>query len=338
MTFIIIAAILILIGLPILILTMRFIAQVQHQRRRAAKEAAYRQTIQRRRVIASWLLKAEQLEENKRYKEVVAVLDRIENEFYKDTDFEIRFYLSKASKKWLLNRGLSHPDEAELPPNFAFPEPADDKFSFSIFQRQPTKTISPEARHQQEEEQKSMLRKALSLEKLHRDKEAIAVLEHIESTFRFATHPFVTEKRWEIERKLLEEQYIPSVTYDPSYFQKILQAKQAWMDRPHRETLLLEVTNSLSDALEKLNELKLSVPKGDEAMMWGDLGYALFLLGETDRASQATWECLQLGRSLQLEAQRNAAQQHRIEPEDTAYESMLTTIEAYIYPKKHRET
>lgn len=58
----------------------------------------------------------------------------------------------------------------------------------------------------------------------------------------------------------------------------------------------------------------------------GNLGYALFLSGAIDEAEVHTRECLRLGPVTSLEAERNDARIHRVEPQDSEYEQLLDRL------------
>jgi hypothetical protein len=61
-------------------------------------------------------------------------------------------------------------------------------------------------------------------------------------------------------------------------------------------------------------------------MVLGNLGYVLHLIGEQETARTYTLKSLRLGRQKTLDGQRDDAQKHRVEPQDTQYEEMLNEL------------
>jgi tetratricopeptide (TPR) repeat protein len=309
------------------------------QLQREAKEEAHRQLAERRDSISALHRKADSLKRQHRHQEAIAVLDQIENEFHHETDPHIRSILSRASKEWVLNRGLLHPDDGKLPPSLHFDRDylptisARREFTIKLLQKQRLSVANVPSLAEEEKTIKSYLCKVFSLEKLNLDKEALAVLNHVQIQVGFNLDPIVTAKKSDIEKKIKAKGQSPCVSYDKTNLNYIFEAKRAWADKAYRQALLLKVTDSNADLLLKSNDLDVSV----EARIQGDLGYALFLLGRHEQASQAIWKCLQLGKKSQLEAQRAYTRQQRIEPEDSDYEAMLTGVRERISPRKESE-
>lgn len=297
--------------------------QIEHE----AKMEEHRQLTKRREKISALHSNAVNLRLQHRHKEAIAVLDQIENEFQHEIDPDIRRTLSWASREWVLNRGLLHSDDGELPPDWHLDRNHLQKIITrreNIIKSHSKKGVSVANMSllaEQEKTIKSYLRKAFSLEKLNRHEEALAVLQHIQGQFGSDLHPLLPEKASEIKKKIAAKHFPPSASYDDTHKHLILQAKQS-ADEAERQELLLKVATSNTDLLLKSNDLNVGI----EARIRGNLAYALFLLGRHEEASQALWECLQLERKSQLEAQRAYTQQHRIEPQDSDYEALLMKV------------
>ena len=102
-------------------------------------------------------------------------------------------------------------------------------------------------------------------------------------------------------------------------FHQIVAAKQKWSDKFLREDTLSTAISGLQRALNQSDE-------GNSAMILGNLGYAQFLLGQRKVAEISTRECLRLGGQKSLDEQLSDTRLHRIEPQDSDYEKMLSEI------------
>lgn len=157
----------------------------------------------------------------------------------------------------------------------------------------------------------ALINKGISLGQLGRSEEAIAVYDEIEQ--RYGSD----------DNRVLRTRV--SGALGGRAFLRILQAKQHWsVEEKRRELLAL--------ALEDLSRSKEQYSEANQAMILGNLGYALFLSEQTDQAEEPTRECLRLGGEKSLEAQRGDAQLHRIEPQDIEYEKLLNRLWDELHP------
>ena len=100
-------------------------------------------------------------------------------------------------------------------------------------------------------------------------------------------------------------------------FFTMLLAKENWNNEPLRIQYLQRALGLLEVVIEQT---------GSNPIYLGNLGYCHFLLGNDADARKWTLACLQAGGAEQLEAQRGDARQHRLEPQDTAYEALLDEL------------
>ena len=107
-------------------------------------------------------------------------------------------------------------------------------------------------------------------------------------------------------------------------FRQMISAKQHWQDSLRKETLLT--------AIKGLESALLLCSDDARAMVSGNLGYALFLRGDRTAAMEPTRHCLKLGGETALSAQQEDAKLHRVEPEDSDYEALLTRLWAELHP------
>ena len=151
----------------------------------------------------------------------------------------------------------------------------------------------------------TVLNKGLILGKMDKPDDAIAVYELLEQRFGSDTNPVVREQ---VAEGLSE-----------AGFNQILLAKKNWGDCTKRLSYLNLANGGLQRASLKL---------GDEirAEVLGNLGYCLFLEGNSQSAKASTLECLALGGQKSLDEQRKIATLHRVEPEDSHYEELLNKL------------
>jgi tetratricopeptide (TPR) repeat protein len=108
---------------------------------------------------------------------------------------------------------------------------------------------------------------------------------------------------------------------------QIVGAKQNWQDAGRKAKLLGAAIKALESALP-------TCLVDDRAIVLGNLGYALFLSGDTAACLAPTRECLKLGGEDSLDIQRGDARLHRVEPEDSNYEALLGQLWAELHPPK----
>jgi tetratricopeptide (TPR) repeat protein len=111
-------------------------------------------------------------------------------------------------------------------------------------------------------------------------------------------------------------------------FWQIMTAKEHWRDTIRKKELLATAIKGLERALLLCHD------DDERPMMLGNLGYALFLLGSRAAGAESIRECLKLGGEKLLAAQRGDAHEHRVEPEDSEYEALLTSVWADLHPAK----
>ena len=101
---------------------------------------------------------------------------------------------------------------------------------------------------------------------------------------------------------------------------KIMHAKQCYKMDEARHLALL------SEALLSLNRSLAICSIGLRAFVYGNLGYVQFLAGQNEDAIAFTRQCLHLGGSEMLAAQRADARAYRIESIDSRYEKLLNSV------------
>jgi tetratricopeptide (TPR) repeat protein len=106
---------------------------------------------------------------------------------------------------------------------------------------------------------------------------------------------------------------------------QIMLAKKNWLDESLRQSWLSSAATVLARATTICGP-------DDRAMILGNLGYALFLMGQVEAVRAPTLECLKLGGQKALDVQRGDAKQHRVEPEDANYEKLLDELWASLPP------
>ncbi len=190
-----------------------------------------------------------------------------------------------------------------------------------------------------------LFNKGVTLGKLSRSEEAIAVYDEIDRRYGKDESPGVRERVAralfnkgcrlgvlnrseeaiavfdEIDRRYgkdespgVREQV--AISLNSSAFDRIMMAKADWTDETRRRTLISLATGALERALTRCAE-------EERPMVLGNLGYSQFLSGQQQAARAPTLECLKMGGQKQLNAQRADARQHRVEPEDSNYELLL---------------
>jgi hypothetical protein len=133
----------------------------------------------------------------------------------------------------------------------------------------------------------------------------------------------------ELERQFTEDEsdkilgYVRNVMNSMGYA-SILRAKEFWANKPLRKQLL----NSAIDRLQQAHYLQLKI-KANANLYWfvdGNLGYALFLSGDSVKGKNLTRNALKYGIEKAIEAQRADAKLFRVEPQDTRYQAMLNKL------------
>jgi tetratricopeptide (TPR) repeat protein len=104
----------------------------------------------------------------------------------------------------------------------------------------------------------------------------------------------------------------------------IVRAKEFWMQKPIREQLLKNAVDQLK--LAETMQRKIEKNKSDHWYVYGNLGYALFLSGNTTQAMVASKTAVNLGGKAVLQSQHKDANNFRIEPQDSKYEVLLNKL------------
>jgi len=156
----------------------------------------------------------------------------------------------------------------------------------------------------------ALVNKGNRLLALNRGDEAIAVYEQVD--IRFGSDPSAT----------LRKQVAGAL--NAKGFAYLLLAKQSTAASARRSSLLESAIVTLERGLAL-------DAQGSRVMLLGNLGYARFLAGQTDQARHHTRSCLVEGGAESYEAQLADAQQHRLEPEDSQYETMLKALWAELH-------
>ncbi|WP_323122098.1 tetratricopeptide repeat protein [Burkholderia alba] len=159
---------------------------------------------------------------------------------------------------------------------------------------------------------KALVNKAIALSQLGLSEDAIAVYDEIDRRYSQDDNVAMRER---IARAL-----------DSGAFLRIRLAKQYWADEARRGELLALAVAALERARGQCAEVRRSV-------VLGNLGYALFLSGEPDRATEPTRECLRLDGAKALKKLRDNTQEHRIEPQDADYAKLLDQVWDALHPK-----
>ena len=157
----------------------------------------------------------------------------------------------------------------------------------------------------------ALFNKGITLGQLAKPQEAIAVYDEIDRHYGNDAAPGVRER--------------VAGALNGGSFNRIISAKKNFDDAVQRKKLLAE-------AIERLERALKICSVDDRAMVMGNLGYALFLDGQEERAKEPTSECLRLGGQKLLGAQRADATQHRVAPADTEYEALLDRCWAKLHP------
>ena len=133
----------------------------------------------------------------------------------------------------------------------------------------------------------------------------------------------------ELERQFGEDESVKILGYvrnvmNSMGYASILRAKEFWVNKPLRKQLL----NNAVDRLQQTHDLQLKM-KVNPHLYWyvdGNLGYALFLSGDSSKGRKLTRDALKYGIEKAMEAQREDAKLFRVEPQDTRYEAMLDKL------------
>jgi tetratricopeptide (TPR) repeat protein len=163
----------------------------------------------------------------------------------------------------------------------------------------------------------AMYNKGVVLNRLQRLNDAITIFDQVDELFS------------EDENHNVRETVASAL--NGKGFNLLLLSKLHWKEYDIRATQLADACTALSQASTKCGA-------ADKAMVLGNLGYAHWLLNQLDLAKKYTEECLQLGGVTSLDAQRKDALMNRVEPEDTAYETMLAEVWAKIQSNRPPST
>ena len=286
----------------------------------------------REKVASALVNKGVRLGQLDKPKQAIAVYDDIDQRLGKDTAHRVREKVAKA----LVNKGvrLGQLDEPEQ--EIAVYEEIDQRFG---------KDTSPGVR---EQVARGLIYKGVRLDQLDRPEQAIAVYDDIDQRFGKDTAPEVREKvasalvnkgvrLGKLDRPAQEiavyddivrrfgddtatsvRQHLATALNSKS-FNQILEAKKQWADKQLSNDRLANAHTALQRAL-------LECAQGDRAMILGNLGYTQFLSEKLDVAEASTKECLRLGGQKSFDDQLGDAKLHRVEPQDSDYEKMLTEI------------
>ena len=147
--------------------------------------------------------------------------------------------------------------------------------------------------------------KASTLELMDKPEQEIAVYDEIDQRFGKDIAPRV--------RKQVVK------AFNGGGLNQTMAAKEQWAEQTVRKECLTNAEAVLQHAL-------LQCAQGDRAMILGNLGYMQFLLGKLDVVKVSTKEGFRLGGQQVLDAQLADAKLHHVEPQDTAYETVLAEI------------
>lgn len=289
--------------------------------------------------IRLMLTKAATLGQLGRNQEAIAILDEVDRRYREDDSSAVREQVAIA----LVNKGLRLDQLGRSQEEIAVYEEIDRRYSMDG---------SPALR---EQVAIALFNKGVTLGQLDCSDEAIAVYNEIDRRYSDDNSPALREQvvnalvnkgfrlgqlnhreseiavydeidrryGWD-ESRVMREQV--AIALNSRAFTRLLLAKQSWpLERTRRRLI--------AQALEDLRHIQRQCREVDRAMVLGNLGYALFLSGEIEQAEEPTRECLLLGGEKLLQGQRNDAQLHRVEPEDTEYEKLLDRLWNELHPK-----
>ncbi|MFM8444830.1 MAG: tetratricopeptide repeat protein [Methylococcus sp.] len=152
---------------------------------------------------------------------------------------------------------------------------------------------------------KGLVNKGATLGKLDQPNQAFAVYDDLDQRFGADPTPAVREQL--------------ALARNNLGFSQLLLAKTHWTEEKQRRELLSAARQAFERSLTQCTE-------DDRAMRLGNLGYVLHLTGAHETARAYTLESLSLGGQKTLDGQRDDAQQHRVEPEDSQYEQLLDEL------------
>jgi len=239
--------------------------------------------------------KASALGQLEQPQEAIAVYDEIDRRYGKDDTPGLREQVASA----LVNKGNTLGQLAKPQEEIAVYDEIDRRYG---------KDDTPGLR---ERVAGALVNKGITLGQLEQRQEAIAVYDEIDRRYGNDAAPGVRER--------------VAGALNGGSFNRIISAKKNFDDAVQRKKLLAE-------AIERLERVRKSCSVDDRAMVMGNLGYALFLDGQEERAKEPTSECLRLGGQELLDAQRADATQHRVAPADTEYEALLDRCWAKLHP------
>ena len=150
-----------------------------------------------------------------------------------------------------------------------------------------------------------LVNKGFTLEKLDEHEQAITVYDDIEQRFGEDVTPGIPEQ---VARAL-----------NGKGFTQMMTAKKRWGDERLRKDFLVSAAHILKRAL-------LQHEGKTRHFILGNLGYVQFLSEKHQDAEKTIKECLRLGGQTSLDAQLADAKLHRVEPQDTDYEKMLSDV------------
>jgi tetratricopeptide (TPR) repeat protein len=228
-------------------------------------------------------------------KEAIAVYDEIDRRFGKDESPGVREQVARG----LFGKGITFGKLDKREEEIAVYDEIDKRFG---------KDESPGVR---EQVAGGLFSKGITLGKLDKCEEEIAVFDEIDRRFGKDESRGVRERVAKARNGLA--------------FGRMISAKHHWQDMPRKTELLAAAIKGLESAL-------LICADNDRAMVLGNLGYALFLSGDFAAAVEPTRDCLKLGGEFALAGQQNDAKQHRLQPEDSHYEALLTRLWGELHP------
>jgi tetratricopeptide (TPR) repeat protein len=156
---------------------------------------------------------------------------------------------------------------------------------------------------------RALVNKGIILGLLNRSEEAISIYDEIIKRYEGDERPRMRET--------------VAIALNGRALRSVMLSKCEWQAETKRAYLL---TIAIGDLRHGLQQCVI----GDREMLLGNLGYALFLPGNLEKAELQTRECLRLGQAKSLEEQRGDAKLHRVEPQDSEYERLLDKLWAEI--------
>lgn len=243
----------------------------------------------RAQVATALFNKAFALGQQKHYAEAITVYDAVDRLYSVDPDMSLRVQVSEA----LVNKGYVLGQINKSAEAISVYDAIDRRYGTD-----PDPILRARVAT-------ALVNKGLALSRLNRTAEEIAAYDTVDLRYSSDPDPSLNAQ---VGKALNGRAYV-----------RIMLAKQHWDLEAERRERLVQAIGDLQRAQSKSTS-------NDQAMVLGNLGYALHLGGAGEEAEQYTRECLRLGQEIALKAQREDARVHRVEPQDTEYEQLLEQL------------